>query len=208
MKTKLRHDKYLRLVGFIQVILLTSCGYHRPYPADWSPLPEPQAKDCQSIAGTYKNWGEMVGHPEHPSLAGELFGFGTLGFAPDKVTFSLPDPNTLEVTVLGTEGEVFQRTLSTKDHNFACEDGHAVVTDQRWFDADVAFGRESLIIELIPSADYLITHDHNKGFGLVFLIMPVVGDSASWYRFERLNDQPKAESETHMIRRENNIGKN
>lgn len=160
-----------------------------------------QAKDCQSIVGTYDNQGEIIGYTDHPSLAGELFGFGSVGFCPDAVTFSLPDPNTLVVTVLGTEGEVFRRTLSTKD-NFICQDGHAVVTDFHLGDADIAFTLSWNAIELMPSPDYLIAKVRSKGAAMFFFVFPLMGSSTSWYRFKRLHDRPAVSSEMHVNRRD------
>lgn len=49
-------------------------------------------------------------------------------------------------------------------------------------------GRESVVIELIPSADYLIAKSRNSGYGAVFLMVPVMGDTTSWYRFKRPSD--------------------
>ena len=202
MKIRLRCDRRRLLMGLILILLTTGCVSNSPYPVEWPPLSKPQAKDCQYIVGTYDNQGEMIGYPDHPSLAGELFGFGSLEFAPDTVSFSLPDPNTLVVTVLGTEGEVFRRTLSTKDDNFICQDGHAVVTDFHLGDANIAFTLEWDAIELMPSADYLIAKVRSKGAAVFFFVFPVMGESTSWYRFKRLHDRPALSSEIHVNRRD------
>jgi hypothetical protein len=192
MKIKLRHAKHPMLVGFILILLSTSCVSQRPYPAIWPPLSAPQAKDCQSIVGTYNNWGEMVEYTGELSLTEDLFGFGIVRFAPTKVAFLLPDPNTLEVTVFGTNGEVFRRTLSTRDHDFVCEDGRAIIQYQFWGDADVAFFRAWTVVELTASDDYLVTKVKETDAGALMLMVPVVGTSTRWHRFKRLPDQSGA----------------
>jgi hypothetical protein len=131
----------------------------------------------------------MVGYTGQLSLTEDLFGFGTVRFAPTKVVFSLSDASTLEVTVLGAKGEVFRRTLSTKAHDFLCEDGRAIVKYQFWGDADVAFFRAWTVVELTASDDYLVTKVKETDAGALMLMVPVAATSTRWHRFKRLPDQ-------------------
>jgi hypothetical protein len=187
MKIVFRYARPLLLLGFSLILLSTGCSFNRPYPVAWPALPESQATDCQSIKGIYDNPSETVDSQQYqPPLASLLLEDDSIKFYPTQVALSLPDPSTLEVTALGAYGEIFRQTLSTKDRQFVCENGHAVVTKHpRWVDADVAYVRQSFVVELIPSDEDLVAKVQESDVGVAMLVIPVVATSTTWSRFRR-----------------------
>jgi len=47
-------------------------------------------------------------------------------------------------------------------------------------------GRESVKIELNQADPFLVTHVYESITGVMFLVVPLSGESAHWFRFPRL----------------------
>jgi hypothetical protein len=47
-------------------------------------------------------------------------------------------------------------------------------------------GRESVKIELRMAEPFLVAHVYESITGVMFLVVPLSGESARWYRFSRL----------------------
>jgi hypothetical protein len=47
-------------------------------------------------------------------------------------------------------------------------------------------GRESVKIELNMAEPFLVAHVYESISGVMFLVVPLSGESARWYRFRRL----------------------
>lgn len=169
------------------LLLLSACAVHRPYPeAAWGPLPPPPSADCRYLEGSYRNRGEVVGHEAQPSLALELFGRLELVRA-DRVSLSFPTSETVNVTVWEATRPVFARTL-TSPGDFVCKGGRMVVRARRFLAESAVSGWQSVTITLSGADDYLVGQVEEVGVGLVFLVLPVGGETTSWYRFRRERD--------------------
>lgn len=128
----------------------------------------------------------MVGHEAQPSLALELFGRLELVRA-DRVSLSFPTSETVNVTVWEATRPVFAKTL-TSPGDFICDGGRMVVRARHFLAESAVSGWQSVTITLSSADDYLVGQVEEVGVGLVFLVLPVGGETTSWYRFRRERD--------------------
>ncbi|MEW5891445.1 MAG: hypothetical protein AB1768_20985 [Pseudomonadota bacterium] len=119
-------------------------------------------------------------------MALELFGRLELVRA-DRVSLSFPTSETVNVTVWEATRPVFARTL-TSPGDFVCKGGRMVVRARRFLAESAVSGWQSVTITLSGADDYLVGQVEEVGVGLVFLVLPVGGETTSWYRFRRERD--------------------
>jgi hypothetical protein len=67
-----------------------------------------------------------------------------------------------------------------------CDRGTLELVAKRWVASDLMSGRESVKIELHQSDSFLVTHVRESITGVMFLVVPLSGESARWLRFPRL----------------------
>ena len=53
--------------------------------------------------------------------------------------------------------------------------------------SDLMSGRESVKIELNLAEPFIVAHVYESISGVMFLVVPLSGESARWYRFRRLS---------------------
>jgi hypothetical protein len=168
------------------VLLLAACTVaDEPYPARWDPLPAAASADCRHFHGTYADRGEAPGNPNRPSLTREIFG----AESPWEKAVSIeldPADDTLDIRVAAPGAKEFSRRLTTKAREFACERGKLVVRSRRWVTSDVMSGRETVKIELHQAEQHLVARVDETTTGVMFMVVPLSGESARWYRFQRL----------------------
>jgi hypothetical protein len=167
------------------VALAAGCSVvNAPYPPTWDPLAAPPSGDCRRFQGTYADRGEAPGQTARPSLTRELFGPDSPWEKAGSVRFELPSADTVEVTISG-EREVTQR-FSAKADEFRCDGGKLVLRNRRWVTSDIMSGRETVRIDLHEADPFLVAHVHESMTGLMFMVVPLSGESARWFRFPRL----------------------
>jgi hypothetical protein len=90
------------------------------------------------------------------------------------------------VTVAGEGLDPVVHRFSAKAGEFACDRGQLVLNSRRWVASDLISGRESVKIELNIAEPFLVAHVYESISGLMFLVVPLSGESARWYRFRRV----------------------
>lgn len=157
-----------------------------PYPISWDPLHAPPASDCRRFEGTYADRGEGPGQREAPSLTRELFGADSPWEKATSIRFDVPTEEAVKVTVEVQGLAPVVRELSAKAGDFQCDRGNLVLNSRRWVASDLMSGRESVKIDLYQAEPFLVTHVYESVTGVMFLVVPLSGESARWFRFRRL----------------------
>lgn len=167
--------------------LLAGCTVvDTPYPAAWDPLGSASSDDCRRFQGTYADRGEAPGQVAPPSLTRELFGPAGPWKNASTVRFEFSGEDTLDVSVAGEGIEPVVRRLSAKDGGFRCEDGKLVLRNRRWVASGLMSGRETVTIDAHRANPFLVTHVQEAMSGVMFMVVPLSGESARWFRFRRL----------------------
>lgn len=167
--------------------LLAGCSVaDNPYPMAWDPIPVPTAADCRQFEGTYADRGEAYGQTARPSLTRELFGESSPWEKAATVRLQFTAEDSIEVTVSAEGLKPETRRFSIKAGEARCERGRLELSTRRWVASDLMSGRESVKIEFSQADPYLVTHVFESVTGVMFLVVPLSGESARWFRFPRL----------------------
>jgi hypothetical protein len=169
------------------VVILAGCSVaDAPYPPAWDPPSATPASDCRRFQGTYADRGEAPGQVARASLTRELFGPDSPWERVASLRFDFTPEETLEVTLSGEGLDPVVRRFSAKTDEFRCDRGRLVLRNRRWVVSDLMSGRETVKIDLLEADPFLVTHVHESMTGLMFLVVPLSGESARWFRFARL----------------------
>jgi len=167
--------------------LLAGCTVaDTPYPLDWDPIAVPAANDCRHFEGTYADRGEAFGQTSRPSLTRELFGADSPWEKAGSVRLEFATEDSVEVTVSGEGLKPATHRFSIKAGEARCDRGRLTLTAKRWVASDLMSGRESVKIELSQSDPFLVAHVYESITGVMFLVVPLSGESAHWFRFSRV----------------------
>jgi hypothetical protein len=170
------------------LLLLAGCSVvDAPYPPAWDPLPsrlDSSALDCRRFQGTYADRGEAPDQSAKPSLTRELLGQDSPWEKATSVRFNVVSDDVVEVTVNGAKPMTHQ--FSVKAGDLSCERGRLVLRSRRWVTSDLMSGRENVKIDLHQSEPYLVAHVYENTTGLMFMVVPLSGESARWFRFQRV----------------------
>jgi hypothetical protein len=168
------------------ILLVTGCSVaDEPYPLSWDPLPRALSADCAHFRGVYSDRGESPSSPNKPSLTRELFGHDS----PWEKAVSIelePGEGTLDIRVAAPAANAFSRRLTATAGEFACERGTLVVRSRRWVYSDLMSGRETVKIEMHQADRHLIARVEETTTGVMFMVVPLTGESARWFRFRQL----------------------
>jgi hypothetical protein len=171
----------------ILLALLAGCTVaDNPYPMAWDPVPAPAAADCRQFEGTYADRGEAFGSTERPSLTRELFGADGPWEKAASVRLEFSTEDSVEVTVSGEGQKPATLRFSLKAGEARCDRGRLELLARRWVASDLMSGRESVKIELNQADPFLVAHVRESTTGVMFLVVPLSGESARWFRFPRL----------------------
>jgi len=166
--------------------LLPGCTVaDNPYPIGWDPIPAPAAADCGQFQGTYADRGEAFGQTAKPSLTRELFGASSPWEKVSSVRLEFVAEDSVEVTVAGEGLKPETRRFSLKAGEAGCDRGKLQLVARRWVASDLMSGRESVRIDLEQADPFLVTHVRESITGVMFLVVPLSGESARWLRFAR-----------------------
>jgi hypothetical protein len=172
---------------FAIVLLLGGCTVaDEPYPALWDPLPPPFSSSCQHFDGTYADRGESPRDSTGPSLTRELFGPDSPWEKAVSIELDLSSDEALDIRVAVPGAKPFSRRLSAKAGEFDCKGGKLTVRSRRWVASDLMSGRESVTIEMHRAERHLVTRVNESTTGVMFMVVPLSGESSKWYRFARL----------------------
>jgi hypothetical protein len=167
--------------------LLTGCTVADvPYPAAWELLAPAAANDCRRFQGVYADRGEAPGQDLRPSLTRELFGPNSQWEKATSIAFDFNADDALDITVNAKGVEPVVRRFSAKSGEFACDRGKLVLSSRRWVASDLMSGREAVKIDLHQAEPFLVAHVQETITGVMFLVVPLSGESARWFRFPRL----------------------
>jgi hypothetical protein len=173
------------------VLLLAACAVgDDPYPIQWGPLPV-TGGDCREFTGTYADRGERPTEPLPASLTRELFGEDSPWRSATAVRFDFPSSDVLEVTVTGKDAKPFVRQFTAQKGDLRCDEGRLLLRERRWFYSGTMSGRESIAATLHEAEGHLVVHIRERTTGMMFMAVPLSGDSSRWYRFQRLQVHPK-----------------
>jgi hypothetical protein len=89
------------------------------------------------------------------------------------------------VTVEGAD-EPQVHHFSAKAGDFRCQDGKLTLRSRRWVTSGLMSGRESVVAELFESEPFLVAHVEERMTGVMFIVVPLSGESARWFRFQRI----------------------
>ncbi|HVL37563.1 MAG TPA: hypothetical protein VM489_17980 [Burkholderiales bacterium] len=171
------------------VVGLAGCAvWDDPYPLQWGPLPEATSSSCRAIAGVFADRGERPGGEGEASLTRELFGKDSPWQRAQRVHFRFASDDVLEVTVLEAEAKPkpFTHEFTAKAGDLRCEEDRLVLRHRRWVYSDIMSGRESVRVELHAAPAHLLANVRERVTGMMFMVVPLSGESARWYRFPRL----------------------
>jgi len=168
-------------------MLLAGCSVvDSPYPPAWDPVSASTAEDCRRFQGTYADRGEAPGQTARPSFTRELFGPDSPWEKAASIRFDFSEEDGVDVTVAGEGLAPVMRRFSAKTDEFRCERGRLVLRARRWVVSDLMSGRETVKMDLVEAAPFLVTHVQESMTGVMFLVVPLSGESARWFRFARL----------------------
>ena len=169
------------------VLLLSGCSVvDSPYPPGWEPLAASAASDCLRFQGTYADRGEAPGQTARPSFTRELFGPDSPWEKATRIRFDFPAEDVVDVTVAAEGMTPVVRRFSAKAGELRCDRGRLELRTRRWVASDLMSGRETVKIDLLEAEPFLVTHIHESMTGVMFLVVPLSGESARWFRFPRL----------------------
>ena len=174
----------MRSIAFL--VLLSGCTVvDAPYPVAWDlPAPAP-SNDCRRFEGIYADRGEAASQATDPSLTRELFGAESPWQGAKTVRLVLLSDTEAEVTVEG--GRSFTHRFSAKAGDLRCEEGRLTLRHRRWVTSDIMSGRETVKMRLHDADPYLTAHVVEATTGVMFMVVPLSGESARWFRFKRLS---------------------
>ena len=168
-------------------MLVAGCSVvDSPYPPGWDPLSASPQDDCRHFQGTYADRGEAPGQSARPSFTRELFGPDSPWEKAASVRFDFAATDAVEVTVAGEGLAPVARRFTVKAGEFRCAGGKLELRTRRWVSSDLMSGRETVKIDLVQAEPFLVTHVHESMTGVMFLVVPLSGESARWFRFPRL----------------------
>jgi hypothetical protein len=169
------------------VVVLAGCSVaDSPYPPGWDPLSASPTNDCRRFQGTYADRGEAPGQTARPSLTRELFGPDSPWEKVTRIRFDFATEDAVDVTVAGEGLNPVMRRFSANTGEFRCDHGKLVLRTRRWVASDLMSGRETVKIDLLEAEPFLVTHVHESMTGVMFMVVPLSGESARWFRFPRL----------------------
>jgi hypothetical protein len=169
------------------LVFLAGCSVaDTPYPLAWDPLGMPPTADCRRFQGTYADRGEAPGDAPPPSLTRELFGPDGPWEKAKAIRFDFMAEESVTVTVEVEGLAPVVREFSKKAGDFQCDRGNLVLNSRRWVASDLMSGRESVKIDLHTAEPFLVAHVYESVTGVMFLVVPLSGESARWFRFPRL----------------------
>ena len=172
---------------FALVVLVAGCSVvDAPYPSAWDPPSASPASDCRRFQGTYADRGEAPGEAAPPSLTRELFGPDSPWERVSSLRFDFTPEQALDVTLAGEGLEPTVRRLSAKTGEFRCDQGKLVLRSRRWVASGLMSGRETVKVDLHEADPFLVAHVHESMTGVMFMVVPLSGESARWFRFPRL----------------------
>jgi hypothetical protein len=167
------------------VLALGGCSVvDQPYPPAWDPLSPASLSDCRRFEGTYADRGESPGQTARPSLTRELFGEDSPWEKATSVRMELVEDGAV-ITVQDGDKPV-SRHFSTKEGDFRCQDGKLTVRARRWVTSGLMSGRESVRVDFYAAEPFLVAHVEERVSGVMFIVVPLSGESARWFRFARL----------------------
>jgi hypothetical protein len=165
------------------VLFLGGCSVvDQPYPAAWDP-PKP-APDCSRFEGTYADRGEVAGQVARRSLTREIFGEASPWEQAKSVRLELVEDGAVITAQDG--GKPVSRHFSAKDGDFRCDGGTLTLRARRWVTSGLMSGRESVRVDLYDAQPFLVAHIEERVTGVMFVVVPLSGESARWFRFARL----------------------
>jgi hypothetical protein len=168
-------------------LLMTGCSVvDSPYPPTWDPLSASPVPDCRRFQGTYADRGEAPGQKAPPSLTRELFGPNSPWEKATSIRFDFPAEDAVDVTIAGEGEKPIVRRFTAKAGDFRCDHGKLVLRSRRWVASDLMSGRESVKVDLHEADPFLVAHVHESMTGVMFMVVPLSGESARWFRFPRL----------------------
>lgn len=166
------------------VLPLAACAVgDDPYPFQWGPLPV--TDDCRGFAGIYADRGERPAEPYPASLTRELFGPDSPWASATAIRFDFLADDVLEVTVTGKDAKPFVRRFTAAAGDLRCDAGRLLLRDRRWFYSGTMSGRESVAATMHETVGHLVVHIRERTTGMMFMAVPLAGDSSRWYRFPR-----------------------
>jgi hypothetical protein len=167
------------------VLAMGGCSVvDQPYPPTWDPLSQTPAADCRRFEGVYADRGEAPGQTARRSLTRELFGEDSPWERATRVRVELVEDGAA-VTVEGADKPLV-RHFSAKTGDFRCDRGKLTLRDRRWVTSGLMSGRESVKVDLHEAEPYLVAHVEERLSGVMFIVVPLSGESARWFRFPRL----------------------
>jgi len=172
------------------VALLAGCSVaDNPYPMAWDTIAVPTSSDCRQFEGTYADRGEAYGQTARPSPTRELFGEASPWEKAAAVRLQFAAEDSIEVTVSAEGLKPETRRFSIKAGEARCDRGRLELNARRWVASDLMSGRESVKLEFSQADPYLVTHVYESVTGVMFLVVPLSGESARWFRFQRLKPE-------------------
>jgi hypothetical protein len=173
----------VRITRLALVLLAGGCSVvDQTYPVAWD-APK-QAPDCRRFEGTYADRGEVAGQTARRSLTRELFGEDSPWEKAETVRIELVEDGTV-VTVRDGDKPV-ARHFSAKEGDFRCDQGKLTLRARRWVTSGLMSGRESVKFEAYEADPFLVAHVEERVTGVMFIVVPLSGESARWFRFARL----------------------
>jgi hypothetical protein len=169
----------------VLVLFLGGCSVvDQPYPPAWAPLSQASVSDCRRFEGTYADRGESPGQTARPSLTRELFGEESPWEKATSVRMELVEDGA--VITVQDGGKPVSRHFSIKEGDFRCQDGKLTLRARRWVTSGLMSGRESVRVDLHAAEPFLVAHVEERVSGVMFIVVPLSGESARWFRFPRL----------------------
>jgi len=189
----------LGLVVLLSLPVLTSCATTDPYPDDWPAAVASKKGDCSSLIGTFNNGYSKSSSDAIPMegglivlLVGQPSRADSTGAKPvTRVTIEYLSPDRLLVTGLNFSQPVRQeeRRISRSS---CLGKGLPISGKFSGTNAENVLGFVSASGHLQRSANGDLVGRIRSTFTGVALLVPMTSSATSWYRFRRIEPDPKS----------------
>lgn len=166
------------------VVFLSACSVVDPYPVEWGALETAPGASCHALSGRFASLGQTV--------KGEKVALDRL-FVPDAPRDQVARAVRLQwaedpalLLVFEFDGQPPQTHRMDVSSSLRCEDGWLVFHRSQWVNREGVVGNMQNTLRMRKGADGHLQVESTGTAVAVMLMIPVVGNTATWYRFPAL----------------------
>lgn len=174
--------------------MLSACVTTEPYPQGWAPLPDEAPEDCSIPDGLYANRAADA-HRNYP-LGRHLSFDGGAEF----IRFRSDERGTVTLAAVRYGEVIAQQTLASDTAQVRCKAGWLLFDTSGWIANPAGAGIQSKVLGMLFANGYLVVKRRDSFAGWAY-ILPAMGSSESWYRYEWLGEVDLRQMQEEILER-------